>query len=183
MDQPGGANQPSVVFDMEAEPKMPDGKFGLLVGKSSILRVDVPGAQAMPVLPTMNGIPDVVMDPDKLREMATFLRKWFAPVVGCMVLPFRFIGTAIQTLIYGAIGYGVAAGMKVKLTFGQVIRLVSVALTPALLIEAVVAIVTGGHSIPFWPLISIPLVIGYTLFAVRCNQTTTADPGTAQPAA
>jgi hypothetical protein len=73
----------------------------------------------------------------------------------------------IQTLIYALIGLIVSNVMNVGLSFGQLVRIAAVALTPGLLLETVIR--CTGHQIPFWGVIAMAIAIGYVIYGVRAN--------------
>jgi hypothetical protein len=73
----------------------------------------------------------------------------------------------IQTLIYALIGLIVSNVMTVGLSFGQIVRIASVALTPPLVLETIIR--CTGHSIQLWGPIAVAIAIGYVIFGVRAN--------------
>ena len=99
-----------------------------------------------------------------LRVLVTWLAVLLAPFVLVGLYAFRLI----QQLIGSLIGLLVARVSNVKLDFQARMRLASVALTPALIIEVALSFVKAKP--PFWGLLWTAIAIGYLVIAIRSSR-------------
>jgi len=85
-----------------------------------------------------------------------------------ILVPCGFIFCLLQTLLYALIGKMFCSMSAVELSYSTLVRLCSVALTPALLLDSLqkVAVV----QLPGWTLISIVLTLGYLYFGIIANR-------------
>ena len=63
----------------------------------------------------------------------------------------------------------VAGGSNIKLTYGEGVRVASVAFTPAVFLDTVVKLLPVPQS-PIWPLIGFFAAMGYTIFGIMANK-------------
>jgi hypothetical protein len=99
-----------------------------------------------------------------------------ACIVGPIMLlaigwPFVFMGHLMQILIYGGIAMLIANAMQKKIEFEEGMRLAAIAITPAVMISAILAISnvlmkSYPQSNPL-PLLSIPLALVYLVVIMR----------------
>lgn len=103
------------------------------------------------------------------REKALDWLLTFKDLFVLILAPFAilagYIYRTLQILLYAAIGMGFASASNVKLEYGDLMRLAAVAVTPAMIINAVYDVT--GKAIPFWWLICFAIAMGYLFFAVK----------------
>jgi hypothetical protein len=83
--------------------------------------------------------------------------------------PFTFIWCAIGASILGAIGMAIAGIANVKLTYGELVRLAVAGMTPGLILEPLLKLVS-----PYLALLGFFLTIGFLVFGVLANKNNTA---------
>ena len=90
----------------------------------------------------------------------------YAPLgVVVIVSPLAFIWCAIGASILGAIGMAIAGIANVKLTYGELVRLAVVAMTPGLLLEPIFKMIN-----PLLGLLGFFLTMGFLVFGVLANK-------------
>jgi hypothetical protein len=82
--------------------------------------------------------------------------------------PLTFIWCAIGASILGAIGMAIAGIANVKLTYGELVRLAVVGMTPGLILEPILKLVT-----PLLALLGFFLTVGFLVFGVLANKNNT----------
>ncbi|HEY9776048.1 MAG TPA: DUF1189 family protein [Planktothrix sp.] len=161
----------AIDFDMTDHAQFPSNKLGILITRKTIDQVSNEQKQIInldEIAKSSTSPPgDMTVDKAVVQSFVDAVKNWCGVLIFCIMAPATLIGCMIQTLIYGGIGMMVSSTMKVGLTYGQAVRLASVALTPGLLLEGIIR--STGHEVPFWPLISVVLATVYIVFAVRSN--------------
>jgi hypothetical protein len=103
------------------------------------------------------------------REKAQGWLQTFKNLLLVIVAPFAilfgYIYRILQLLLYAAVGMGFASIHRLKTEYGVMMRLTAVAVTPAILINAVYDL--AGKGIPFWWLICLAVALCYLFFAVK----------------
>lgn len=169
------SNDLTVVFDMGNHPTFPENKQGVLVTATDARSHDSKGEEK-PIL-DFSKQSDNVVDQKTIQQWINSV-KVFVGIVLVVAGAFVFPWILIQGLIYAGIGCVAASAMNVKLEFAQVLRITSVAFTPALLLDVII------HACmlkPFWALwivVWIALVVGYVIFGVRVNKEAPATEAT-----
>jgi hypothetical protein len=94
-------------------------------------------------------------------------KSWLAFVFYPFAVVFSFIYRIIQALIYAVIGLLIANSLKVKLTYGTLLRLAVLALTPVIILNTVRSV--AAVSIPALWLVAFAVAMGYLIFAIKSN--------------
>jgi len=94
-------------------------------------------------------------------------------IVAPFAILFGYIYRVLQLLLYAAIGMGFASMNKLKVEYGVMMRLTAVAVTPAILINALYDL--GGKSLPLWSFLCLGIALCYLFFAVRSAATVRAS--------
>jgi hypothetical protein len=115
----------------------------------------------------LTGLDDMTINRVKLYEMIDSLDSWFAVLLYPIALLFSFAYHVLQVLVYAGVGLMYAKSLKAPLEYANLIRLSTVAITPAVLIGAM--LVLGGLSIPAWWVFSFLFSLGYLFFGVKVN--------------
>ena len=108
----------------------------------------------------------MTFDQNTLHSIVNGIKTWTGVVLFLICTPMMIVFCIIQTLIYALIGLIVSNVMNVGLSFGQLVRVASVAHTmPG------AGDVDSLHwtSDPILGLIAMAIAIGYVIFGVRAN--------------
>ncbi len=105
-----------------------------------------------------------ILDKSKIKQMwdsVSSFFPWASTALFLLYFPLALILCIFQTLIYSLIGKLFA---DKKATYGTVVRLCSVALTPAIVLELILRL--SAIPVPYWALVSILIALAYLYFAV-----------------
>ena len=105
--------------------------------------------------------------PDANHWFAGFKREVILLIYAIFV-PFSFFICVLQSLIYGLIGIGIAKLSKIQMSYGTLVRLATVALTPGLLIDSILKLCR--LNIEIWSFLAFVIAIGYLRFAIQANK-------------
>jgi hypothetical protein len=133
----------------------------LLTGSALILREGESGSRAYP----LTDVEQLTIDRALLSRWLDVLEVWLTPVASVMVVIVFYAYRLVQVLVYAALGLLLVRVVRVTLDYATLMRLAIVALTPAVLLDAVLWSVGLGVPGP----ISFGLVIGYLYFAIKAN--------------
>jgi len=154
-------------FDTTSDAKFPAGKQGLLVTNSSVHTVGPSGDNSIIELSQYSTFPKMVLDKAMLLSIINLFKTW----VGIVIFVFTDLGLLLvcmfQTVFYALAGMIAAKAMNVDLSYSQLVRLTSVALTPVLILDA---IITRLHPFPGWGFLTIFIAIGFLIFGVYANK-------------
>jgi len=92
-------------------------------------------------------------------------QKWSPFILFPLVLGFSFIFRSIQALLYGGIGMMLASMQKFTLPFGAAVSVAIMAMTPVLLLDALLVLL--NIYLPLWGLGGFLLALGYLVFGIR----------------
>jgi len=115
---------------------------------------------------------DFFVDKTMIKGWMMTLKKWAPyvvnPLLGVCVVVFSFIVRIIQVLIYAVFGLLIAALLKVKLSYGQLVRLTVVSLTPSIIVALIVSLFE--IPLPAQGLVFFSMATGYLTFAIIANR-------------
>ena len=120
------------------------------------------------------GIREMTVDRNSVKKILDGCRTWVPILAYPVALAGSCVYRIIQVLIYAAIGLLFAQLLKVPLEYPQLIRVSSVALTPAILIDTLRG-VAGYASSLSWLVFCFLLSMGFLFFAVRANSPVEPD--------
>lgn len=107
---------------------------------------------------------EMVITPEKIE---TFI-KWYPLLMFPFLMVFMFIYRLVQAVFYALLGKIFALILRVKLSYGKIIQLVMVALTPVQILGIVAFIKPMSHIF----LIGFLIAMGYLIFALLANKKT-----------
>lgn len=126
----------------------------------------------------LTAIEDLTIDRDDVGRWVELFRKYFSIAAYPFALAGSFVLRVLQVLIYAAIGLLFVAMLRAGLDYPVLLRLTSVAVTPAIVLKMLST--AAGIHFPAPGLIRFAVAMGYLFFAVKAN----AEPeGTGTPAA
>ncbi len=114
------------------------------------------------------GIQDLTIDKNSVASLLDLSRRYLAPLSYPVALIGSYVYRLLQVLIYAAIGLAFASLLKVPLEFPELLRLASVAVTPAIVADTLRGILQIESSYVWW-LVCFLLSMGYLMFAVQAN--------------
>jgi hypothetical protein len=113
----------------------------------------------------LTNIREFSMTRDDAARWLYLFGQWMAVVFYPFALLFSFLYRIVQALLYAAIGTLFAQGAGVKLDYGTLLRLATVAVTPAVLVDTLRDL--ANAPIPYWWLLCFVIAMFYLHFAVR----------------
>lgn len=126
----------------------------------------------------LKGVKSFHLDQNRVRGWLNVARSWMVVVIYPCALLFSFVYRIVQALIYGLCGLIISKIVKVELEYLTLLRLATVAVTPAVMLETLRSV--ASIQIPLWSLLCFLLAMGYLFFAVKANTVQEAGPP-AQP--
>lgn len=108
---------------------------------------------------------DGKLDPDTINGMLKMAVIWLPILVVLVGLPFLWSMHALQALIYAGVATVVGQMTGCPMPFDAALRLAIIAMSPVMLLST--GMTCTNTFVPFWGFITIPIVIGYIVFAVR----------------
>jgi hypothetical protein len=107
---------------------------------------------------------------DEKLDLSTIDHQIIDSTAAKQFISLAFIFCALQTLLYALIGRIVSKLSKVCLSYGTLIRIAAVALTPALLIDSILKVRgLDVNLLPIWPILAFLISVGYIIFAISAN--------------
>lgn len=133
----------------------------LLTATALILREGESGARSYPLA----DVEELVIDRALLQQWMDIVAAWMVPVASLFVVAFFYLYRLVQALICAALGLLLVRATHVNLDFAALLRLALVALTPAVLLDALLWFAGTGVAGP----VSFAVTMGYLYFAIRAN--------------
>ena len=110
-----------------------------------------------------------LLDPQQINEMAhQFLSYLWIPFF-FLILLCLYVYRILQALVYSIIGKIFASIYKVQITYSQIVQIMLIAITPAIIIAVVQHALS--LSIPFDYLFYFLLAMGYLFYGIMANKT------------
>lgn len=110
------------------------------------------------------------LDADTISGMVKMFVIWVPILVVLLGLPFLWSLHALQALIYAGVAAVVGQMSGSPMPFDAALRLAIIAMSPVMLLSTGMS--CTNTFVPFWGFITIPIVIGYIVFAVRTTAKT-----------
>lgn len=107
------------------------------------------------------------IDQAVINQKLTFIKQYFWVIFSVASTVLYFIIHFFQTVLCTLAGLVIANAQKVIMNFSQLMRLAAVAITPALIISALFAII--GFNFPYQGMVKVLIAIIYMYFAVSAN--------------
>jgi len=120
----------------------------------------------------LSQVKEFAIDRDRLEGWLSVLRTWLIIGIYPFVLAFSFAYRVVQALVYGAIGLALANALRVGLGYAATIRLAVLAVTPVLLLDAVMGLADARFF--GWSLVCLGIAMGYLFFGVKACATAPA---------
>jgi hypothetical protein len=116
---------------------------------------------------SLSTIDHFTLDMNSGKQVVNSFFQWLGTIIFFVWVPFGFAFCVVQTLLYALVGKAFSKMVEVNLTYGTLVRLAAVALTPVLLLDSLQKV--ASVNIPHWPWVSLFLALGYLYFAVYSN--------------
>ena len=156
-----------IIFDTTGQIRSLTGsKAALLVTRDAVIFRNNRGGTSILDLSPYDGL---FLDKRLLYEAMEELENSFALIVYPIAVLLFFLFRLIEVVVLGVIVSLFTRSSGQAPAYRKYMRLASVSLTPGMVLGA--ALNTAGIVLPFWWLTSLPLTVGYFLFAVRVNRT------------
>ena len=116
----------------------------------------------------LSGIQDLTVDRTTVKRLLDGCRRWLSILAYPAAVLGSYVYRILQVLIYASIGLLFAHLLKAPLEYPALLRLSSVAVTPAIVADTLRGAAGIGSSLTWW-FLCFMLSMGYLLFAVRVN--------------
>lgn len=126
----------------------------------------------------LSSVDNFVFDKASVEKSIHQFLQWLGVLLFVIWIPFGFVFCILQTLVYALIAKIFASAMSVNLSYGTLVRLASIALTPVLLIDSVLKV--ASINPPFWSFCCVVIALGYLYFAVYSNSQDKDSPAPSQ---
>jgi hypothetical protein len=110
-------------------------------------------------------IASLQIDRTSVSQWVQDIQKWAPFILFPLALGFSFIFRSLQAVLYGGLGMALAALHKTPLTFGAAVSVAIMAMTPVLLLDALLTLTE--IYLPLWGFVSFLLAVGYLVFGIR----------------
>jgi hypothetical protein len=165
------SNQIIAVIDTTGSIKSPAdaNAFFLLTNNSIITQSDFETRSF-----NLSQVKSFTVDSATITRWMHTAEKFLVIILYPLALLSSYVYRIIQALIYAAIGLLFASMCKVSLSYGALLRLAVVAMTPCIIIKTVFAL--AGVYIPYIGIFYILIILAYLYFGVyACSQTPSAQ--------
>jgi hypothetical protein len=113
-------------------------------------------------------IDNFIINQNIIHEWFNYLNQYIGFLFFLICFPFSFLFRIVMALVYSLIGFIIASIYKTNKSFGQLVRLSVVAMTPGIILQTVL------HSlkvnIPFYGVIFFVLTIIYLVFGIKASR-------------
>jgi ABC-type Fe3+-siderophore transport system permease subunit len=160
-----GSDTPLAVIDTTGQTTPESTQaFLLLTKRQAILRKNLHETRTY----DLAGIQDLTVDRSTAKRILDSCQRYLAILAYPIALAGSYVYRILQALIYAAIGLLFARLLKAPLEYPELLRLSSVAVTPAIVVDTLRGAAGIGSSLAWWSFCFL-LSMGYLLFAVRVN--------------
>jgi len=115
----------------------------------------------------LSKIEDFVLNSERVMGWLRTANKFLVITIYPAALLGSYVFRIVQALIYGAVGLLFALSCKVRLSYGALVRLAVVAMTPCMLGKTILGM--ADIHLPYAGLIFLAITLAYLFFAVKAN--------------
>jgi len=167
----GSTSVPVAVFDVTTDEPKPDTQAPFLLCKHSFFLGS--GAQASQF--EWKQFEGIDYNQSTYKSVADGVKTYLPIGLFVLGVPIWFIGLALQSFIYGAVGLAIAGMSNIKLTYAELVRLAVVAMTPGMIIEplikmAIPLVVPGSREVLNMLPFGLLTTIGFFCFGIMANK-------------
>ena len=160
-----GSNTPLAVIDTTGHTTPESTQaFLLLTKRQAIVRKNVHETRTY----DLSGIQDLTVDRTTVKRILDSCQRWLAILAYPLAVVGSYAYRIFQVLIYAAIGLLFANLLKASMEYPDLLRLSSVAVTPAIILDTLRGAAGFGSSLVWW-FFCFLISMGYLLFAIRVN--------------
>lgn len=161
-----------IVFDTAGQFASPDAAAArILVTKTSVIMAKSEAETRTYDLSEIKK--DFSFSKENLDEWAGYI-KYLIYIIAPVIWIFVYLVRILQALLFAIVGLIFVKILKSGLTYGKLIIVSIMAITPAVIIKTLLS--AAGVSIPHWWLLSTIISCGYLFFAIRSNVISDAEP-------
>lgn len=115
----------------------------------------------------LKDIDNLVIDQARIYDWMDFFMENFVVALFPFALFFSFLFRVAQALVFAGIGMLMGKNLGLSLSYGAMVSLAIVAMTPSIILTAVYEY--SGAKVPFGWVIGLLVSLGYLFFAVKAN--------------
>lgn len=115
----------------------------------------------------LSAVKSFTLTRDDVSRWLELAKAWTAIVLYPLAVLFAFVYRILQTLLYALIGLLIARSLKIELSYGTLVRLAVVALTPVIVLDTLRSL--ASIHIPALWLFAFAVAMGYLIFAIKAN--------------
>lgn len=118
---------------------------------------------------SLAGVKNFSLDQEHVRHWIHLFVTWIVVVMAPIVIIFTYAFRIVQALIYAALGMAFASSFRLKLTYGTLVRITCVALTPVIIFTMATDLIPMHRTFPrtlVW-LVHIAIAVIYLRFGVK----------------
>lgn len=175
---PNNPDQIIVAFDTSSDDPAvaKEQNIPVIVTKKKIViherRGDKVFVEEKPIMDGSGSLDGLIIEPETITIVVNLIKNWLGLILFLFMVPLGFIFLAIQVLIYAVIGKLFANIKNVNLTFGELMRLSVMAVTPVLILDTLLK--ATGAQLPWWPPAALIVAMVYLFLGVSAQTTRTA---------
>ena len=107
----------------------------------------------------------LLLDQSFYSRVLRLVKLWFLPIASVLVFALSFFKRLIQAFLIGLLGLALTHALNVDLDLGELFGIATVAMTPAMILQTVVAV--AGVRIPGSWILWAALIAGYDIFGIN----------------
>lgn len=111
---------------------------------------------------------NIVIDPSAIKNHTDYYLKFFWVLLFLVMVPLSYIGRLIQVLVYSIIGIIISSMGSVGLSYGQVMKIMMVAITPVIILTLILDFSPISLSHP--GIVSFIVAMAYMCFGIFANK-------------
>jgi len=162
-DIKGKTGEVLAIFDTRADSRvLSEGKAPVIVARK---RFAITGRNQQTRLVDAGSFGDFIVDKTKVDRWEHIAARWLAPALFPILLIVFYVVRIVQVVIYATLGMLYAKVRKLPLDFPALMRVSTMAVTPVILVNTVLALLKLRP--PFWTLLSIAAVLINLGFAIH----------------